>query len=107
MAQVFFGTQFARLTEIPPQGISTTAKTLRSALDDVFGVRPMLRGYVLDDQGHLRQHVAVFVDGQLVANREVLGETLTESSQVYVLPALSGGSSNGKEIISVYPQRVN
>lgn len=79
----------ARLVEC--SSAESDAQNLRAAFDDIFAERPRLRGYVLDEQGHLRQHVAVFVDGQLVEDRERMKVALTAQSEVYVLPALSGG----------------
>lgn len=79
----------ARLVEC--SSAESDAQNLRAAFDDIFAERPRLRGYVLDEQGHLRQHVAVFVDGQLVEDRERMDVALTAESEVHVLPALSGG----------------
>ena len=64
---------------------------LRDALDQVFGENPQLRGYVLDDQGRLRKHVVVFVDGRQVTDREGLSDAVGEASEVFVMQALSGG----------------
>jgi sulfur-carrier protein len=36
--------------------------TVQEALDRVFAENPLLRSYLLDDQGRLRQHVNVFVN---------------------------------------------
>ena len=47
--------------------------------------------YILDDQGHLRTHVAVFIDGHRAQDRRGLTDALTAQSKVYVLQALSGG----------------
>ncbi len=55
-------------------------KTVREALDEVFSDNPRLRGYVLDDQGRLRQHVVVFVDGQMIADREGLSDPVEPAS---------------------------
>ena len=38
-----------------------------------------------------RAHVAVFVDGQRVRDRETLEDPVRESSEVYVMQALTGG----------------
>lgn len=89
MARVHFGSQFARLVDSPTA--STGAATLHQAFEDIFAAQPVLRGYVLDEQGHLRQHVAVFVDGALVQDREKLAVPLSSASEIYILPALSGG----------------
>lgn len=61
--------------------------TVRRALGGVFEANPRLAGYVLDDQGALRKHVAVFVDGEMAA----LDTPLRPTSEIFVMQALSGG----------------
>ena len=65
--------------------------TVREVLDAVLAANPALRGYVVDDQGRLRKHVAVFVDGRMVADRATLAEPVREGGEVFVMQALSGG----------------
>jgi sulfur-carrier protein len=89
MAHVVFTQQLRRFTEVPD--VHTPASTLRAALEAAFGLNPRLRGYVLDDQGHLRANVVVFIDGQRSRDRVVLGDDLGPDSRVHVLQALSGG----------------
>lgn len=68
------------------------ATTLRDALDAAFAVHPALRGYVVDEQGQLRHHVAVFVDGQVLRDKSATTTTvLRAGSEIYLLQALSGG----------------
>jgi molybdopterin converting factor small subunit len=67
------------------------AATVAAALAQVFTEQPQARGYVLDEQGHLRKHVVVFVDGRRVQDRERLSDPVGESSEVYVMQALTGG----------------
>jgi hypothetical protein len=52
---------------------------------------PRLRGYVLDDQGALRHHMMVFVDGEPIRDRARLSDLVRPTSEVYVMQALSGG----------------
>jgi molybdopterin synthase sulfur carrier subunit len=78
-----------RFTATPE--VDSPALTLGAALDDAFAVNPALRGYVLDDQGHLRVNVAVFIDGRRSADRIGLADALRPDSTVRVLQALSGG----------------
>ena len=47
--------------------------------------------YVLDEQGALRHHVVVFVDGQLIRDRVTLADPVGEQSEIAVMQALSGG----------------
>ena len=65
--------------------------TVREVVDDAFARRPDLRGYLLDDQGGLRQHVALFVDGQQVRDRRTLGDAVDSDATLEFFQALSGG----------------
>jgi sulfur-carrier protein len=89
MAIIHFTQQLRRFTETPE--VVTAATTLRAALEDAFRQNPQLRGYVLDDQAHLRKHVVVFIDGTRVRDRAALNDVLQADSTVHVLQALSGG----------------
>jgi hypothetical protein len=89
MPRVFFTPQLRRFTATPV--VDSDASRLRAALEDAFAANPRLRGYVLDDQGHLRPNVVVFVDGRRIADRVALNDTLEPRSTVHVLQALSGG----------------
>ncbi|RPH63624.1 MAG: MoaD/ThiS family protein [Burkholderiales bacterium] len=89
MARLIFTQQLRRFTEVPE--IESDAGSLRQALEDAFAVNPLLRGYVLDDQAHLRPHLAVFIDGRRLRDRERLDVALPADGTVYVFQALSGG----------------
>lgn len=75
----------------PGRPVDCDGSTLAEMLDAMAGEHPRLKDYLLDDQGRLRKHVAVFVDGVMVARERALRLTLNPSSQVYVFQALSGG----------------
>ena len=64
---------------------------MRAALQEVFGIQPQVRDYVLDEQGHLRKHVHIFVDGRRLRDGIRLDEPVGETSEIYVMQALSGG----------------
>lgn len=89
MPLIAFTQQLRRFTDAPE--VQAQSLVLRAALEEVFGRYPRLRGYVLDDQGHLRTHVVVFIDGQRVRDRQGLDDVLLPASRVHVLQALSGG----------------
>ena len=89
MACVHFTSQLKRFVEAPE--VQSTALTLRAALADAFATNPRLQGYVLDDQGHLRANVVVFIDGRRVLDRVALNDPVSETSSIHVLQALSGG----------------
>jgi sulfur-carrier protein len=89
VAHVVFTPQLRRFTETP--AVDVPAATLREALEAAFTTNPRLRGYVLDEQGHLRPNVVVFIDGQRSRERQTLADPLQPESRVHVLQALSGG----------------
>ena len=68
-----------------------TGATVAQALEAVFAEAPQVRDYVLDEQGHVRKHVHIYVDGQRIADRERLSDAVTPTSEICVLQALSGG----------------
>ena len=71
--------------------MDVSGSTVREALDHAFRDQPQLRSYVLDDQGRLRKHVVIFVDGQLIEDRGGLSDSVGQSSELLVMQALSGG----------------
>lgn len=89
MARVAFTQNLRRHLDAP--SVEVPGGTVRSALEAVFDRNAQLRGYILDDQGRLRKHVAIFVDTRRVTDRSHLSDPVGEASQVYVMQALSGG----------------
>jgi sulfur-carrier protein len=89
MPRVAFTPQLRRFLDVAD--VESTAVTLRAALDDAFAANPGLRGYVLDEQGHLRANVVVFIDGRRCQDRVDLADPLRPDTCVHVLQALSGG----------------
>ncbi|HZX25441.1 MAG TPA: MoaD/ThiS family protein [Telluria sp.] len=89
MARIHFTQQLARFTQVPQ--VDTDAARLRDGLEAAFAVNPVLRGYILDDQGHLRENVVVFIDGRRARDPRLLDDPLNPASMVYVMQALSGG----------------
>lgn len=89
IAKLIFTQQLTRFTEAPE--VDTSATSLRAGLNAAFELNPRLRGYVLDEQGHLRKHVVIFVDGVRVRDRITLDVPLLSDSTVHILQALSGG----------------
>jgi molybdopterin synthase sulfur carrier subunit len=65
--------------------------TIGAVLDRYFQDNPRARGYVLDDQGRLRRHMAVFVDGCHIRDRSGLTDPVTADAVVDLIQALSGG----------------
>ena len=82
----------SHLRRVAPVGpTQVEAATLGAALDAYFATAPKARSYILDDQGRLRRHVAVFIDGELLVDKKDLGRRVRPNSEIYVMQALSGG----------------
>ena len=89
MPTVSFTPALKRFLRAPSAAVD--GATLGEALAVVFAAHPALRGYVLDDQGALRRHVAVYVNGQPASDRQHLGDAVESGDEIYVFQALSGG----------------
>lgn len=89
MPCIVFTPQLRRFVDAPD--FSCEAATLREALRQAFEAHPRLGAYVLDEQGHLRANVVVFIDGRTVRERQRLDQPLSPGSVVHVMQALSGG----------------
>jgi len=61
--------------------------TVRDVLAELERAHPPIAGWVLDDQGRIREHVNVFVNGTAGEERTPVGE----ADQLHVLPAITGG----------------
>lgn len=89
MPTVDFAPALTRHVPCPSQQVA--GGTLRAALEAAFATAPGLRAYVLDEQGCVRKHVAVFVNAQMIGNRRDLDIALQPRDRVMVIQALTGG----------------
>ena len=89
MATVRFTQNIQRHVSCPTR--EAAGSTLRAVLDEYFRDNERARGYVLDEQGKIRQHMVVFIDGELVRDRDSLTDRVEPNSTVDVIQALSGG----------------
>lgn len=89
MPHVEFAPALTRHVPCAPQQVA--APTLRAALDLALQAAPALRSYVLDEQGAVRRHVAVFVNARQIASRSALDIPLEDTDRVMVIQALTGG----------------
>ncbi|HCX83283.1 MAG: thiamine biosynthesis protein ThiS [Curvibacter sp. RIFCSPHIGHO2_12_FULL_63_18] len=89
MVKVEFAASLRRHVECAPQRVAPGS--LRAVLDAALAAAPGLRHYVLDDQGHIRKHVAVFINKTMVMDRQTLSQPLASGDSVLVIQALTGG----------------
>lgn len=89
MPKVVFSSAMKRHVDCPPT--TTAGATVREALDAAFDVHHAARSYVLDDQAEVRKHIAIFVDGHRLRDRIQLSDPVQQTSEILIVPALSGG----------------
>jgi hypothetical protein len=65
--------------------------TVREVIEDYFLTNEQARGYVLDDQGKLRHHMAAFINGKQICDRDTLSDAVPADAVVDLVQALSGG----------------
>jgi molybdopterin synthase sulfur carrier subunit len=76
---------------LPAPSAQVDGATVGEALAVVFASSAKLRGYVLDDQGALRRHVAVYVNGRPLSDRVRLSDPVGARDEIFVFQALTGG----------------
>ena len=89
MATIRFTQNIQRHVACPTRDVD--GGTLRDVLERYFAENERVRGYVLDDQGRLRHHMAVFIDGQQLRDRDHLSDQVARGAVIDVVQALSGG----------------
>lgn len=77
---------FPGLKEVPAGG-----KSFGEVFTELNQLYPGISSYILDEQGSLRKHVNIFIDGKLINDRKTLSDPFTVNSEIYIMQALSGG----------------
>ncbi|WP_040496464.1 MoaD/ThiS family protein [Ilumatobacter nonamiensis] len=89
MAEVIFAKAFRRHVDCPDATVP--GATVNQAFAAYFDQHPVVRGYVLDEAGAVRKHVAVFVDDDQITDRSALTDSVGPHARIHVFQALSGG----------------
>ena len=90
MTAVRFAAHISHFTGAPLQceANGTTVAEIIHDLDDRF---EGLASYLIHENGTLRQHVNVFIDNRMIADREKLMDDVSNANEVVIMQALSGG----------------
>jgi sulfur carrier protein ThiS len=84
-----FTRNLQRFVECPPCQVE--GETVREALQAYCAERPGVWDYVVDNQGAVRNHVAVFVNRASLIDRRHQSDPVGPDDEIYVMQALSGG----------------
>lgn len=89
MPSIAFTSNLRRHVDCPPAEVR--GATVADCLADYFTAHPQVRSYVLDDQGRVRRHVAVFVGGEQLRDPTTQSDAVSDGDEITVMQALSGG----------------
>jgi molybdopterin synthase sulfur carrier subunit len=89
MPTVHFTDTLQRHVACPPT--EAAGGTVREVLERVFEEYPRVRSYVLNEQGELRKHMAIFLNGAMIRDKAGLSDPVEPGTEIYVMQALSGG----------------
>jgi molybdopterin converting factor small subunit len=67
------------------------ATNIRAVLAKLEENYPGIGSYIVDDAGQLRQHVNIFLQGELIKDRIHLSDEVKPNDEVLIFQALSGG----------------
>ena len=76
-------------SEIP---VNSSAATVAEALQELWKLHVGLRDRVVNEQGQLRMHVNIFVDGENIRRKQLLDTPVSDRAEITILPSVSGGN---------------
>lgn len=68
--------------------VTASGDTLDAVLDCLDRDYPGIRFRMIDEQGRIREHIRIFISGKTA---ETISLPLTETDEVHIVGALSGG----------------
>lgn len=71
--------------------LTIVANNVNNVLAIIEKEYPGIKNYIIDDQGTLRKHVNIFINGEIIKDRIKLSDKINEQDEVYIIQALSGG----------------
>lgn len=89
MIRLDFTPNLLRHVDTPAAAVA--GATVGEVLEGYFRSNPHVRGYVLDDQGAVRRHVAIFLNREPIRDRDGLSDPVRGTDEIFVAQALSGG----------------
>jgi sulfur-carrier protein len=76
--------------------IESSPTTLAEALEALWNRCPGMRGRVVTEQAQIRQHINVFVGKEDIRYTGGLQTPVPEGAEIAIIPAVSGGSREGR-----------
>ena len=82
---------FQFFPELKGKELVVDASTVAEVVQAMEKIAPGFAFYVCDERGRLRQHVNVFVEGEMILDRRHLSDQVAHDARVLIIQALSGG----------------
>lgn len=89
MATLGFTPNLMRHLDTAPAQVE--GSSVAEVLHNYFQTNPRMRGYILDDQGALRKHVAVFINQEMIRDPQGLSDEVGAEDHLFIVQALAGG----------------
>ena len=72
--------------------LQVPGKTVTEVISNLDEIYPGLAAYIVDEHGALRKHVNIFLDDELIHDRQSLQDPVAENDRLFIFQALSGGA---------------
>lgn len=89
MARIVFTPNIQRHVECEPKEVE--GATVREVLEAALRGNERAKSYLLDDQGGVRKHIVIFINGVQALDRTTLSDPVPPDGEISVMQALSGG----------------
>jgi molybdopterin converting factor small subunit len=74
--------------------VESSPATVEEALKELWQLHVGLRDRVVNEQGQLRTHVNIFVDGENIRRKQLLATPISGRAEITILPSVSGGTDS-------------
>jgi molybdopterin synthase sulfur carrier subunit len=91
MPKISFTSALKRFFPDLDEEVQLPGNKVFEVLDNLEKKYPGIADYLIDEEGRLRKHINIFVDGQLIQDRQALSDELKEEDELLIFQALSGG----------------
>ena len=82
---------YAFFPDLEGRDLRVEAASVAAVVRELEALAPGFAFYICDERGRLRRHVNIFVEEQLIADRNKLSDRVEADSRVFIMQALSGG----------------
>ena len=90
MPQIKFTAALKRFFPTLEEGL-IEGQTIKEVLTNLEKKYPGIDDFLRDEQGQVRQHVNIFLKGELIEDEVTLLDVVGEGDEVLIFQALSGG----------------